>query len=68
MKRCEVDFLSNWKTTLAGILGGFLLALIQYYQAGGVVTWQTVLSFLGVAIVGYLSKDGDKTGTKQLPR
>lgn len=63
-----MDFLLNWKTTLAGIVAGFLLALVQYYQAGGVVTWEVAVSFLAAAAVGYLSKDANKTGTKGAPR
>lgn len=63
-----MDFLANWKTTLAGVIGGFLLALIQYYQAGGVVTWETVVSFFATALVGYLAKDATKTGTIAQPK
>jgi hypothetical protein len=63
-----LDQIKNWQTTLAGIAGGFLLALIQYMQAGGVITWEAVLSFLSLAVVGYLSKDAVKTGTTDQPR
>jgi len=63
-----IDQLKNWQTTLAGFVAGFILALVQYYNAGGKVTWQAVLSLAAATLMGFVSKDASKTGTTEAPR
>lgn len=59
----------NWKTTLAGIFGGFLLAFgpavgarLSGDKTAPPITANSVLTGLAVAAVGVLSKDHDVTG------
>lgn len=49
----------NWKTTLAGLATGLLLALANY---AGPNTWQGYLAALGPVAIGILSKDFNVTG------
>lgn len=46
---------SNWRTTLAGIGAGALNMFANGYK------WQQVLVSLGLAVLGSLSKDSNKS-------
>ena len=61
------DFLSgNWKTTLAGVLGATSTIIISYLY--GEMDERTFAIAFVMAVLGFLSKDGDKSGTLKNPR
>ena len=60
---------NSWKTSLAGILGGFLLiagpqvgARLQGNTEAPPITSGNLLTAVALAGIGLLSKDHDKTG------
>ena len=62
----------NWKTSLAGILGGLLIALgpsvgarLQGDQTAPPITIGTLGPAIAIAVLGFLSKDSDVTGGKR---
>jgi len=55
----------NWKTTLAGILGG-CAPIVQGYLTG-TLTAEKCMFGVAIAILGVLSKDADKSGTAKAP-
>ena len=46
--------MSNWKTTLAGLLGALAMAAANY---SGTNTWQGYVACLVPAALGFLAKD-----------
>lgn len=61
--------MKNWKTTLAGIIGGLIIALgpsvgarLQGDTAAPPITASNYLPGIGLAVIGALSKDHDVTG------
>jgi len=60
------DFLANWKTTLAGIIGAVSTLVVDYLM-GRMDLKSFVLAFV-IAVLGVIAKDGDMTGTKSKPR
>ena len=60
------DFLANWKTTLAGIIGAVGTLVVDYLM-GRMDLKSFVLAFV-IAVLGVIAKDGDVTGTKANPR
>ena len=52
---------ANWKTTIAGLLGATANLVIAYLQGG--IDGKTCVISLGLAILGYFSKDAS-TGSK----
>ena len=56
----------NWKTTVAGILGATSTIIISYLY--GEMDVRTFTLAFVLAVVGFLAKDGDKTGTLKNPR
>jgi hypothetical protein len=55
----------NWKTTLAGFIGG-LVPIIQGYLAGTLTAEKVILGVCFLAL-GILAKDGDKSGVASNP-
>ena len=53
--------LTNWKTTMAGLLGAVLIALPPVLQ-GGHPSWQQAAAAALVAAAGWVAKDSDVTG------
>lgn len=58
--------LFNWKTTLAGFIGG-LIPIIQGYLTGTLTAEKVVLG-IGFLALGILAKDGTNTGTGVVPK
>ncbi len=61
--------MKNWKTTLAGILGGLLIAFgpsvgarLQGDKTAPPITSGNVLPGVAIAVLGALTKDSDVTG------
>jgi len=61
--------IKNWKTTLAGLLGGLIVALgpaigarLQGDKTAPPITAQNVLPGIALAVLGALTKDKDVTG------
>lgn len=59
----------NWKTSLAGVLGGLLItfgpaagARLQGDTSVPPITAQNYISGIALAVLGALGKDGDVTG------
>jgi uncharacterized membrane protein len=53
--------LTNWKTTLAGMLGAAVIALPPVLQ-GGHPSWQQVAAAALCAAGGWVAKDSNVTG------
>ena len=53
--------MKNWKTTLAGIAAALVIAL-QPLVTLGEFKWYNVLLGVAVGLLGFVSKDFDKTG------
>jgi len=49
--------MKNWRTTLAGLSAGLAIVLAPYAEPGATFTWQNIVIALGIALLGYLSKD-----------
>ena len=60
------DFIGNWKTTLAGLIGATSTIVISFLY--GEMDLKAFILAMAIAILGVLSKDGDKTGTRANPR
>ena len=56
--------MKNWKTTLAGILGGAAMLAADMYT-GGSFTAAAFIKALVPMIIGYLAKDAGVTGTEK---
>jgi hypothetical protein len=56
----SVMILTNWKTTVAGLLGAIAMALANY---SGANTWQGYLACIFPVILGTLAKDFDTHST-----
>lgn len=54
--------MKSWKTTLAGAVGAAAITLHDIY-ATGEVSWQSAITAVVMAVVGYLAKDKNVTGT-----
>jgi hypothetical protein len=52
--------MTNWKTTIAGLIGALLMAAANY---SGPNTWQGYVSCLVPIALGYLAKDYDSHST-----
>lgn len=50
---------NHWQTSLAGVLAGALYAASQLYKPG--MSWHDWLAAAGIAVVGLLASDGNKT-------
>jgi len=53
--------MKNWKTTLAGAIGGAFIA-IQPLLATGEVNWSAVVTGFAVAVISAFAKDFNVTG------
>jgi hypothetical protein len=53
--------MKNWKTTLVGAIIAVGTVVLNLYQTGTVDT-KTLLIAGGFALIGFLTKDFDKTG------
>lgn len=53
--------MSNYKTTLAGILGAVILCVQQWLSSGNLDT-HTLLVAAAIAVLGVLAKDFNVTG------
>jgi hypothetical protein len=56
----------SWKTTLVGCVGAALNALLPLLKTGSVDA-QTLITSVAMALLGYLAKDFNVTGTPQKP-
>ena len=56
--------IKNWKTTLAGFIGGALVSIAPLLT-GDDVSLQSILSGLVVFAVAYFAKDAGVTGKKK---
>ena len=52
--------MTNWKTSIAGLLGALALAIANYT---GPNTWQGYLPCIAAALLGWLAKDFDSHST-----
>lgn len=52
----------NWKTTVIGVVGAIIYAVLPLVQGGQIVIKDIVIAAV-VAAIGYFSKDKDVTGT-----
>ena len=52
--------MTNWKTTLAGVIGALAVAFANY---SGPNTWQGYVASLVPAVLGFLAKDFDTHST-----
>lgn len=59
------DARRNWQTTLAGIIAGAVPIVVAWLK--GEVTIEALLTGVGIAILGVLAKDGNKSGTADHP-
>lgn len=66
----ETKMKRNWKTTLAGVLGGIIIAVgpqvgarLQGDQAAPPITAQNLAVGLALAAIGAFAKDHDISGT-----
>jgi len=53
--------MTNWKTTILGILAAIMIAVAPLIQTGQ-VDWKAVALAAAVALFGYFAKDKDVTG------
>jgi len=53
--------LENWKTTVAGVVLGGLVALVPFLQTGRLATKDLLVGF-AIGVIGALAKDYDVTG------
>lgn len=53
--------MKNWITSLVGALGGSLIAIQPVLESGKADSKQVLIGFV-VALLGFLSKDFNKTG------
>lgn len=53
--------MTNWKTTLAGVLASIMIAIAPLIQTG-TIDWKAVIIAVFVAAFGYFAKDKDVTG------
>lgn len=54
---------NSWKTTVTGICGALLINVVPLLQTG-TYSWQAIVVGVVVAIIGYLAKDWNVSGTK----
>lgn len=54
--------MKNWKTTLAGILGGLATYGVNVLQSGNALDWKAVALGAVPVIIGILAKDSNVTG------
>lgn len=54
--------LANWKTTLAGIIGGVVTYTVSMIQTGNAWDWKAWALGIVPVIIGFLSKDQSTTG------
>lgn len=55
--------MKNWKTTLVGTIAGALMVGLELIMHGE-TNYKTVGLAVALALLGAVSKDHDKTGTK----
>jgi hypothetical protein len=55
--------LTNWQTTLAGIVGGIVTYTVTMIQSGNIWDWKAWALGIVPVILGFLSKDQTTTGT-----
>ena len=55
--------LTNWQTTLAGIVGGIVTYTVTMIQSGNIWDWNAWALGIVPVILGFLSKDQTTTGT-----
>ena len=65
MKIIALVFGPSWKTSAFGLLSALALAGVTYAQAQPEPGWYVVA--LGLAALGRLAKDADKSGTAAKP-
>ena len=54
-------YLMNWKTTIAGLLGG-LVPIVQGYLTG-TLTWDKCILGILIFVLGYFAKDASTGST-----
>jgi len=54
--------MKNWKTTLAGIVGGIVTYTVSIVQSGNPWDWKAWALGLAPIVLGILAKDSDTTG------
>lgn len=54
--------IANWKTTLAGIIGGIVTYTVTMIQSGNAWDWKAWAMGLVPVVIGFLSKDQGTTG------
>jgi hypothetical protein len=53
---------SNWKTTIAGLVGAILTVITQFSQNGNKLDWHQLPLPVTLAILGFFAKDFNTTG------
>ncbi|NTV50920.1 MAG: hypothetical protein HGA20_14930 [Geobacteraceae bacterium] len=53
---------ANWKTSLAGLLGGIVTYSVTMIQSGNPWDWKAWAMGLVPVVIGFLSKDQTTTG------
>lgn len=63
--------MKNWKTTIVGILGAIFTACLPLIQTGAFdihKDWPSLIQAAGIALLGYLAKDFNVSGTGEQPK